>query len=153
MVGSVDRMVDLVNMGRDLRARNDPAGDLEQYGCATILREARTDKAAADHGDRDKRGGRAAWADGVDAVAESASVRALRVLLGLDVLLCYLGLYTSSVICTYRFMFSSRLGYGTPSTADNLAQTTGQKPCHCWMADFTPVCAQKTPRIARRVTS
>lgn len=124
-------MADFVNMGRDLRSRNDPARDLEQYGCATILREARTDPAAADHGDRDKRGRRATRSDGVDAVAESAPVRALRVSLGLNVLLCYLGLYTSSVLCTYRSMFSSRLEYGASSTANNKpAHCTGQKSCH-----------------------
>ena len=75
MVGCIDSVADIADMGRDLRAWNDAAGHMEFYHRAAVLREACAGASTTAHGGSYERGWGTVGAHGVVAVFGSAAVR------------------------------------------------------------------------------
>ena len=74
VVGRVDRLAYVADLGRDLCTWDDTSGHLELDGREVVLREARAVAATAAHGHRDERRWRSSWSHGLIAITRQALV-------------------------------------------------------------------------------
>lgn len=75
VVGRLNSVANVADLGRDLCARDDTTGDMELNGSPFILCQARAVAAAAAHRHSDECNGRAPRSHGLVAIIRQAAVR------------------------------------------------------------------------------